>query len=65
MQTYEVKLPPGSEYFIYHTFVVTKTTANIIIIPCIIIEVRAISLCKAVQIDYFTLLIFQVASLYT
>ena len=64
MQTYKVKFPSGSQYFIHHTFVIAKATAYIIITPCVVIKIGTIGLRKSMQVDNFPLFIFQITSLY-
>ncbi len=58
---HEVELPSGSHNSVYHTLIILEACLHVIVTPGIVIEERAVSLRKTMQIDYLSLFIFKVA----
>ena len=58
---HEIELPSGSHNSVYHTLIIPEACLHVIVTPGIVIEERAVSLRKTMQIDYLSLFIFKVA----
>ena len=62
---HEIEFPSCGHNAVYHALIIPEACLHVIVTPRIIIEERAVSLRKTMQIDYFSLFTFKVTPFYT